>query len=209
MPTFDDYNGLEVLPSSPAPTGAGGVAINNNFKKLSSKLSTSIPTTSNDSTENYAQGSRWFNTASKTEYICLDASVGAAVWVQVAASTSTDIVTVGFVLDGAGVIIPAGSAGYKEIAIAGTLVGWTVLSNASDTFTIDIKRCTYSNFPTTTSITGAGTKPNVSSAVKGTGTNFASWTSTSISALDILEFVVGGTPAAATKVWVFLRMIVS
>ena len=38
------------------------------------------PTVSNDNTEGYGIGSRWFNTATDAEFVCLDASTGAAVW---------------------------------------------------------------------------------------------------------------------------------
>lgn len=40
------------------------------------------PTTSDDSNSDYQVGSRWFNTTANTEFVCLDASVGAAVWVE-------------------------------------------------------------------------------------------------------------------------------
>ncbi len=41
---------------------------------------TTAPTTSNDSTQDYAVGSRWLDTTNKNEYICLDATASAAVW---------------------------------------------------------------------------------------------------------------------------------
>lgn len=41
---------------------------------------TTAPTASDDSNGGYAIGSTWINTAAAKAYICLDASVGAAVW---------------------------------------------------------------------------------------------------------------------------------
>lgn len=38
------------------------------------------PIVTDDSASGYAVGSRWFNTTADSEFICLDASVGAAVW---------------------------------------------------------------------------------------------------------------------------------
>lgn len=40
----------------------------------------SDPTASNDSTQGYAAGSRWINTTTSLIWVCLSASVGAAVW---------------------------------------------------------------------------------------------------------------------------------
>lgn len=41
------------------------------------------PTTSNDNTEGYAVGSVWIDTTNDTAHVCVDASTGAAVWIQV------------------------------------------------------------------------------------------------------------------------------
>jgi hypothetical protein len=38
------------------------------------------PTINDDSGDGYAIGSRWIDTALDDEYVCLDSTVGAAVW---------------------------------------------------------------------------------------------------------------------------------
>lgn len=40
------------------------------------------PTVNNDSSQNYEVGSTWTNSTAQTKYVCMDASVGAAVWVE-------------------------------------------------------------------------------------------------------------------------------
>jgi hypothetical protein len=50
------------------------VAATNNYS------ATSYPITSNDSSQGYSIGSCWINTTSQNEFICVSASVGAAVW---------------------------------------------------------------------------------------------------------------------------------
>jgi hypothetical protein len=55
MSTLTSYNGLQVV--TPSPTGDGGLAINNNFKALSTHVSTLNPTVGNDSTQSFAVGS--------------------------------------------------------------------------------------------------------------------------------------------------------
>lgn len=47
---------------------------------------TSAPTITDDSGDGYAIGTRWIDTATDKEYVCTDASVGAAVWVETTAS---------------------------------------------------------------------------------------------------------------------------
>ncbi len=53
---------------------------------------TAAPTVNDDSGDGYAIGSRWFDITNDKEYVCLDASVGAAVWV-VTTGISQEIVT--------------------------------------------------------------------------------------------------------------------
>lgn len=43
---------------------------------------TAAPTTGDDSGDGYSVGSRWIDTTNDKEYVCLDASVGAAVWTE-------------------------------------------------------------------------------------------------------------------------------
>lgn len=68
MSTLTSYNGLEIVTRD--PSGAGGLAINDNFKALSTALKTSNPTAGDDNTHGYSRGSRWFNTSTDVEWIC-------------------------------------------------------------------------------------------------------------------------------------------
>ncbi|MEE8484223.1 MAG: hypothetical protein V3S46_06455, partial [Nitrospinota bacterium] len=54
-----------------------------NVENLKVKLdATAAPTVNDDSGSGYAVGSRWFNVTADKEYVCLDASSGAAVWTE-------------------------------------------------------------------------------------------------------------------------------
>nr|QNO41547.1 hypothetical protein MPGNBCFJ_00011 [Methanosarcinales archaeon ANME-2c ERB4]QNO42061.1 hypothetical protein NIICAKKE_00011 [Methanosarcinales archaeon ANME-2c ERB4]QNO42292.1 hypothetical protein OEDCDHIP_00009 [Methanosarcinales archaeon ANME-2c ERB4]QNO42451.1 hypothetical protein LBOOMNCC_00004 [Methanosarcinales archaeon ANME-2c ERB4]QNO42681.1 hypothetical protein GKPKHNMI_00003 [Methanosarcinales archaeon ANME-2c ERB4] len=58
-------------------TGAGA------YEAIKTNMSAAVtPTVNEDSGDGYAVGSRWFDTTADKEYVCLDATVGAAVWIE-------------------------------------------------------------------------------------------------------------------------------
>jgi hypothetical protein len=118
MSTLTSCNGLQVV--SPAPTGAGGLAINNNFKALSTHVDTVNPTTSDDGTQGFVAGSRWYNSSTTVEWICTSNATGAAAWTAVASGAL------------AGYLPLPGGTMSGDIDGVGTLTAVTVL--ASSTF---------------------------------------------------------------------------
>lgn len=54
---------------------------------------TSLPNATNDSSENYSIGSRWIYSAIGKEYVCSDATVGAAVWSETTNNISNFVLT--------------------------------------------------------------------------------------------------------------------
>lgn len=84
--------------------------------------------------------------------------------------------------------ITTGSKGYVRVPRAATVTGWKIVANASGSIVVDVKRCTYSGFPTTSSIAGSE-KPTLSSAQKNEDTSLTTWT-TSLAEGDWLEFYV-------------------
>lgn len=71
---------------------------------------------------------------------------------------------------------------------AGVLTGWTMMADASGSVVIDLKKATYTGWPTTTSIT-ASAKPTLSTAQKNTAATLTGWTTT-ITAGDALDVVI-------------------
>lgn len=72
---FDPAKGI-VSTSEP---GNGSVDIST-FGIPKSNSALADPTVSNDTLDGYSIGSRWYNTSSQEEFVCLDSSVGTAVW---------------------------------------------------------------------------------------------------------------------------------
>lgn len=93
-----------------------------------------------------------------------------------------------FVLDGGGAVITTGSKGFAILDVPGTVLSATLLADQSGSIVVDVKKASYSGFPTTASI-AASAKPTLSAAQKSQDSTLTGWT-TSLSAGDVLEFVV-------------------
>ena len=88
--TTSTYRGMTVR--VPAPTGAAGLAWQNNFKSLADRIGNHIeavtdPTANDDEANTAGHGavmdrSTWRNTEDNGFFVCVDASEGAAVWLE-------------------------------------------------------------------------------------------------------------------------------
>ncbi len=89
--------------------------------------------------------------------------------------------------------LTTGVKDFLQIAYDCTVTNWTLLSvdaaSTAGSIVIDIWKDTYANYPPVVgdSMIGAGTKPSLSSANKNTAAP-ASWTTTTITAGDVLGF---------------------
>ena len=119
-------------------------------------------------------------------------------------STNTRHRSANFVIDGGTLAINTGSKGYVVVDFDCTISSWTILSDVTGSAVVDVKKCTYANFPTTTSITGSD-KPTLTNSRKNQNNTVTSWTST-ITSGDILEFVVDSA-STTTRLTVDLKLI--
>jgi hypothetical protein len=99
----------------------------------------------------------------------------------------------GITIDGGGSVPATGSKGFVTIPLVGTIANWYLAADQSGSCVIDVKR-------SGSSIVGAGNKPTLSSAQSGNAA-VSSWTSTAISAGDIIEF---NLDSVTTITWVNL-----
>lgn len=108
---------------------------------------------------------------------------------------------VGITVDGGGSVVTTGTKGFTQLKFptaTATLIGVTLLADASGSVEFDILKSSFAGFPTTSSIVGANA-PELSSAQKAEITIDGGWT-TSFSSGDVLEFEIVGTPATITRV---------
>ena len=95
MATLTDYKGLEVV--TPDPTGAGGLAIQDDLKELADRdgpvhEAAANPTVNDDDADTAGNGkfykwSKWRNTSTNSAFICLDPTATAAVWKDITAGS--------------------------------------------------------------------------------------------------------------------------
>ena len=86
MYMLTNYGGSGLQVVVPDPADAGGAAINANFKALATQVAAADPGVDDDATAGFGVGSRWYNYATSLEWICLDATPGAADWAAIAGS---------------------------------------------------------------------------------------------------------------------------
>lgn len=84
-PIGDGNNSLNDLSDVDTASQTGNVSdkLNwdgSNWVRIKNNISTSDPEPTDDSNADYEVGSRWFNTDTKTEFVCLDATPAAAIW---------------------------------------------------------------------------------------------------------------------------------
>lgn len=92
------------------------LALNNVANLKVNLAATAAPAVTDDSGDGYAVGSRWLDTTNDKEYVCLDATAGAAVWTETTATGGGGALTVEEV-DGS----PTDSAVTKLVFPNGTL----------------------------------------------------------------------------------------
>lgn len=107
-------------------------------------------------------------------------------------------------IDGAGSAITTGSKVVWYCPYDCTISNWSLLADVSGSIVIDVKKSTYSGFPTTSTIAGSE-KPTLSSAQKNQDLSLTTWTTT-VTAGDCLEFVVDSV-STVTKVTLTLGVV--
>ncbi len=107
----------------------------------------------------------------------------------VALATTADLTrTINYVIDASPNVIGTGIKGTLTIDVTGTIESWTVLGDRIGSLVMDIKKTSYLNYPTFTSIAGTQ-KPTLSNQAKNKNDGLSTW-NTSLNAGDILQFEV-------------------
>ncbi len=97
-------------------------------------------------------------------------------------TTNQSTAAIGCTVDGQGGLVTTGSKGFITIPYTGNITKWSLAANASGSIVFDVKR-------SGTSIIGGGNAPTLSGAISGNAAP-AGWTSTNVTAGDIIEYTV-------------------
>lgn len=107
----------------------------------------------------------------------------------VAMATTADLTrTINYVVDATPNVVSTGVKGQVTIDVTGTIESWTLVSDVPGNLVVDVKKTTYQNYPTFSSITGTE-KPTLSSQSKNKDDGLSTW-NTLLNAGDILRFEV-------------------
>lgn len=82
-----------------------------------------------------------------------------------------------FVLDGGGTVIAAGNKAVLQAPFSGTITSWSFVGIESGSIVANVKKATYSAWPTLTEIDGSE-KPTITTAYKNTSSTLSGWTTT-------------------------------
>jgi hypothetical protein len=112
-----------------------------------------------------------------------------------------------FVLGDGNTALAAGATlDLPDLPYAGTITGWTILSDAAGSCVATISKCTYANFPTFTAISGTE-KPTLTSAQKNQDLSLTTWT-TSFAQGDILRCSLDSA-STVKRVQIGLRVLLT
>ena len=107
----------------------------------------------------------------------------------IALATTADLTrTINYVVDSGSIAMVSGNKGSITLDVSGVIESLVILSDQQGDLTVDIKKSTYSTFPTFTSIVG-GVYPQMSNSRKVRDDNLNNWDKT-IVAGNILTFDV-------------------
>jgi hypothetical protein len=115
-------------------------------------------------------------------------SSGSDVFIVAMATTADLTRTINYVVDASPNVIGTGVKGQVTLDVTGTIESWTLVSDTPGNLVVDVKRTTYQNYPSFSSITGTE-KPTLSNQAKNKDDGLLTW-NTILNAGDILRFEV-------------------
>jgi hypothetical protein len=149
-------------------------------------ISDAPPTVDDDETLGFQVGDHWIDTDTGIEYVLVDNTDGAAVWVAV--TNEMLDAAIEYVVDGGGSELTTGLKGFLEVPFACTITAARMLADQTGSAIVDVWVDDFAAFPPTNadSITAAA-PPTISADVKSEDVTLTAWT-TAIAAGDIVAF---------------------
>jgi hypothetical protein len=112
---------------------------------------------------------------------------------------------IGIFLDATPDLLTAGKKGFKQIAYDCQVTEWYVIGGATGTIEFDVKKSSFANYPSTTSIVGSD-YPKLTSQFKNSNTGVTAWSG--LSGGDIVDFVINSnTDVESVGLFIKIRRI--
>jgi hypothetical protein len=112
---------------------------------------------------------------------------------------------IGIFLDATPDLLTTGKKGFKQIAYDCQITEWYVIGGATGTIEFDVKKSSFANYPSTTSIVGSD-YPKLTSQFKNSNTGVTSWSG--LSGGDIVDFVINSnTDVESVGLFIKIRRI--
>jgi len=150
---------------------------------------TTAPTVSDDVDAGYGVGSRWVDVTDGSEYLCVDATKGAADWRRMIGGGDGIPEKFEFTFQNGGAVLNTGSAisGGAYVPYACEIEEAILLADQSGSVVVDLWVDSYGNYPPTVADTiTALAKPTLSSAIKSKDTTLTGWTKALVAGSFIL-----------------------
>ena len=112
--------------------------------------------------------------------------------------------TINFVVDNGSRPMTTGNKGYLSIDVTGDIESWILVSNAIGTLEVDIRKCTFADYPNVVSICGGNTL-KIDGTDKNSDNVLTNW-NTRLNAGDIIQFEVINTTVSLSNFAVALKV---
>jgi hypothetical protein len=112
--------------------------------------------------------------------------------------------TINYVVDNGSSPMTTGNKGYLTIDVTGVIESWVLVSDAIGNLELDIRKCTYNDYPNVTSICG-GDNPTLQQQNKNYNDNLVNW-NTTLDAGDIIQYEVINTSTDISNFSIALKV---
>lgn len=112
--------------------------------------------------------------------------------------------TINYVVDNGSRPMTNGNKGYLTIDVTGVIQSWILIADAVGTLEVDIRKCTFDDYPNTVSICGGNT-PQLNGTLKNSDITLTGWTK-QLNAGDIIQYEVINTTVSLKNFAIALKV---
>lgn len=112
--------------------------------------------------------------------------------------------TINYVVDNGSRPMTTGNKGYLTIDVTGIIESWILVADNDGTLEVDLRKCTFADYPNVVSICGGNT-PKLVNTNKNTDITLSGW-NTTLNAGDIIQYEVINTTVSISNFAIALKV---